>query len=666
MTKYPRILFVIAAILAAVASFAQPSDVSLDGQWTLTVQGKEYRVVVPQTYNVMEGLEDYAGAAVYKRTLPVTADMKGKTLRLHFGAVHHDAIVYVNGKKVGEHLNKGYTPFSFDITSALNFGGENSLEVQVSNAYTDKALPYKRSFDWSNDGGIYRSVRLHVSGKQALRYVHVTPQVDLASSAGLARFDVRLWDERISSIKGQLKVTNRQTGEKVYDALVALKKKKGDKHFSHTINSNNVQLWHFDHPNLYDFTFTIPGQDELKDHFGFREFKVEGRSFVLNGEKVRLPGIEDMPGSNPQYGMAEPRSFIEKTVRMMKDLNTTITRFHYVPDEQRLTLMDEMGILTQLELSWWQQPWKELTSELRQVARETLEEMIEAHYNHPCIYAWGMSNEVWGNNEEVKQLADYARSLDATRFFDVCCNFTNRELDDNPSFELDLPTWNEYTGTWNGPDRTALPGRLDTLNTVLAKSTDKYPAGRPLFITEAGLCEPAYAGGDATRIDDMLYHIKQWQSFDYVCGYIYFCLQDYRTQMGEEGLGKYRLRRHGVTQCDLTPKASYHVLRQLMSPIDITEVAPANAKKNEGSLAGQFEVDAQNRDTQICLQVKNTIPSYILRGYQLKYVDGNGHPQTIALPDMQPGEKYPMVLKNINAKYAFEVVRPNGFSVIKY
>lgn len=373
---------------------------------------------------------------------------------------------------------------------------------------------------------------------------------------------------------------------------------------------------------------------------------------------MRLPGIEDMPGSNPAYGMAEPKEYIEKTVRTMKDLNTCITRFHYVPDHRMVDMMDEMGILCQLELSWWQQPWKELTPELRQVAREALEEMIEAYYNHPSIYAWGLSNEVWGNTDEVRQLADFVRQLDATRIIDVLCNKTYEELSDNPSVALDLPTWNEYTGTWHGNNREELPQRLVNIRKAIGD--------RPMLISEAGLCEPAYVGGDGTRIDDMIYHIKEWQKQDYICGYIYFCVQDYRTQMGEEGTGKWRIRRHGVTKTDLTPKASYYVLRQLMAPIDITEVKPANAKKNEGSLAGQFEVDSQNRDAQICLQVKNSIPSYTMRGYTLRYADIEGRMQTIALPDMQPGEKYPLVLKNINAQYAFEVVRPNGFSVIKY
>ena len=633
-------------------------DISLDSEWKLSVEGYSYQVKVPHTYNIIEDLEDYAGEAVYQRTLPVTSDMKGRTVRLHFDAVYHDAIVFVNGQKVGEHLNKGYTPFSFDITKALHFNGDNTLEVHCSNAYTDKALPYKRHFDWCNDGGIYRSVRLHISGKQSLRYVHVTPQVNLADSTGKARFDIRLWDERINNVKGQLTITNRQTGELVYDETLALSKKKTATHVSTTIDMNKVQLWHFDNPNLYDFKFVIAGSDSLEDHFGFREFKLMGKRFVLNGEPMRLPGIETMQGSNPVYGMAEPASYIDKTVKMMKHLNTVITRFHWVQDRRMLDDMDEMGMLAQEELSWWQQPANELTPELRQMAKEALAEMIEAHYNHPCIWGWGISNEVRGNHEEIRQLGEFVRGLDPTRIVDVVANHTNTLLDKDPSCVLDLPTWNDYLGSWHGPDQTLLPATLARLDSALA--------GRPLLISEAGLCEPAFTGGDARRVNDMSYHIQEWQKADFICGYIYFCLQDYRTQMGEEGFGKWRIRRHGVTKSDLTPKASYYVLRQLMNPIDITEVKPANAKKKDGSLAEQYNVDVTETDARIVLRVKNSIPSYTLRGYQLHYADNQGNMQTIALPDMKPGESYPLILKRVNARYAFEIFRHDGTSVIEY
>ena len=629
------------------------TDILLDGEWKLSIEGKEYAVNVPHTYNVMDGLEDYAGEAIYYRTFSMPSEMKGKTVRIHFGGVYHDAIVSVNGKRVGDHLNKGYTPFSMDITDALNADGENLLEVRCSNAYTDKALPYKRSFDWNNDGGIYRSVYLHVSGKQTLRYVHVTPSI-----SGQARFDIRLFDNRINKIKGQLTITNRQTGEKVFDSELNLQKGKKDQSFSTTVTLENVQLWHFDQPNLYDFTFVIPGHDTVKDHFGFREFKLVGKRFVLNGEEVRLPGIESMSGSNPSYGAAEPTSYIKRTVRMMKDLNTTITRFHWVQDDAMLTGMDEMGILAQEELSWWQQPSNELTPELRQTAMETLEEMVEAHYNHPCIFAWGISNEVSNNQKEIRLLADFVRQLDSYHLVDVACNHTHENLEKDPSLVLDIPTWNEYLGTWHGPDQTLLPSMLARIEKALN--------GRPLFITENGLCEPAYTGGDARRVNDMCYHIKEWQKADFICGYIYFCLEDYRTQMGEEGLGKWRIRRHGVTKVDHTPKSSYYILRQLMSPIEIVEVAPAHAVKNEGSLGAQYEVDVRNNNVQVKLQVKNTIPSYTLRNYTLRYEDAKGQKQSVILPDMVPGETYPLFLNNINARYNFEIVRPNGFSVIEY
>ena len=633
------------------------SDISLDGKWQMIIGGKRYKVNVPHTYNIMEELEDYAGEAVYKRTLPVMADMKGKTVRLHFEAVYHDALVYVNGKKVGEHIGKGFTPFSFDITKYLKYDNTDTLEVHTSNAYSDQMLPYKRSFDWANDGGIYRSVRLHVSGKQTLRYVHVTPHASSASSTGKARFDVRLWDDSQKTVKGRLVVKNRQTGATVHDTPVSLSKKKNDQHFTTTIEIENPQLWHFDQPNLYDFTFEIPGSDALSDHFGFVDFKMQGRSFVLNGETVRLPGIEDMPGSHPSYGMAEPKAFIDQTVQLMKHLNTCITRFHWPQDRRMLDAMDEMGILCTEQIPWWQQPAPAL-GELRQNAREQLEEMIEADYNHPSIFAWGLANEVWGIHDDLRYLRDIAKQLDLQRMNIAFSHETYKDYDKNPSCVLDIPTWNEYTGAWHGPRREDLPGRLEKIDSALSD--------RPLLITEAGLCEPAFTGGDGRRIDDMIYHVKEWQKAAFIPGYIYFCVQDYRTQMGEEGLGKWRIRRHGVTKVDLTPKPSYYVMRQLMSPIEITEVYPANSRKTGDALAGQIEIDATDRDAAITLRVKNSIPSYTLRGYTLRYKDGNGKEQTIALPDMEPDKSYSFVLKNINAQYAIEIQRPGGYKVIEY
>ena len=64
--------------------------------------------------------------------------------------------------------------------------------------------------------------------------------------------------------------------------------------------------------------------------------------------------------------------------------------------------------------------------------------------------------------------------------------------------------------------------------------------------------------------------------------------------------------------------------------------------------------------------MKNSIPSYTLHGYTLRYTDGSGQQHAITLPDMLPGESHHFVLKDINAQYAFGIQRPGGFAVIEY
>ncbi|RYD85567.1 MAG: hypothetical protein EOP84_02085 [Verrucomicrobiaceae bacterium] len=57
----------------------------------------------------------------------------GERTLLHFGAVDHEAAVWVNGKEMGKHVG-GNTPFSFDISSALASDGNNTLTVRVHDA----------------------------------------------------------------------------------------------------------------------------------------------------------------------------------------------------------------------------------------------------------------------------------------------------------------------------------------------------------------------------------------------------------------------------------------------------------------------------------------------------------------------------------------------------
>lgn len=643
------ILFV---LICSIMSGQEVYDISLNGEWQFVPDStNDYSsrlpanaqiVKIPHTWNIQNGLEEYAGKGWYQKEIEIKESLKDKAVYIHFGAVYHSAILYINGQKAGEHLHAGYTAFSFEISKYLKFGEKNTIIVSVDNEFSENNLPYMKSFDWSNDGGIIRDVSLHISDKPSFRYIHVTPDFNLSDSIGQVKIAIKLNESNINKADFNIVCKEKKSGKILFQEKKTVEKSKNI--FTLSFKCGKITPWHFDNPFLYQINIETLNKigiaDTKTEKFGFRKLEIDGDKLYLNGEQIRLPGIETMPGSNPHYGAAEPREYLDSIVRSMKEANVVITRFHWPQDKYMLDLMDEYGILVQEEIPWWQKPHR-LTPALMISAKKQLAEMIENHYNHPCIFAWGVSNEVKSNEPEISELMKFVQQFDATRMINITCDTFNKLLTKDPTLMGSFPAWNEYVGTWNGKDRAELPKILDRIEPALN--------GRPLFITELGLCEPQFAGGDRRRVDDMLYHIKEYYSKRYIAAFIYFSLNDYRTQMGEEGLKKYKIRRHGITDIYLTPKPSYFIFKDLIAPIEIDKVEKSNGT-----------------DITVGISVKNTIPSYSIRGYRLKYITSMGEENEIGIPTLKPGERMEFTLKKINVNYSFEVFRSTGFNVIKY
>ncbi|MGA9120619.1 MAG: alpha-amylase family glycosyl hydrolase [Bacteroidota bacterium] len=99
-------------------------------------------VSVPAFWETYPGLENYNGWGWFARTF--TVDSTEDRLSVYFEGVDDDAVVWVNGVKVGEH--SGFSdPFVVDVSTAVR-EGENSIVVLVK--------------DYEGGGGIYKSVTL--------------------------------------------------------------------------------------------------------------------------------------------------------------------------------------------------------------------------------------------------------------------------------------------------------------------------------------------------------------------------------------------------------------------------------------------------------------------------------------------------------------------------
>ncbi len=66
--------------------------------------------------------------AWYRREILIPASASGKTVWLNFGGVYRDAIVFINGRYVGQHPS-GYTAFRYNISNLVLYGLPNQLAV---------------------------------------------------------------------------------------------------------------------------------------------------------------------------------------------------------------------------------------------------------------------------------------------------------------------------------------------------------------------------------------------------------------------------------------------------------------------------------------------------------------------------------------------------------
>ena len=60
--------------------------------------------------------------------------LRGKKVFIEFEAARQVAEIYLNGKLLGV-AKTGFTPFGFDLTAGLNYGGSNVISVMCDNRF---------------------------------------------------------------------------------------------------------------------------------------------------------------------------------------------------------------------------------------------------------------------------------------------------------------------------------------------------------------------------------------------------------------------------------------------------------------------------------------------------------------------------------------------------
>ena len=517
-------------------------DLTLN-RWEFTLGEYKANVTVPHTWNVDDEVMKHRGAAEYKTSVFIPAEYTGKKVYLKFNAVYHSAKIYVNGNLAGEHSRSGYTPFRIDITEAVVFGAENEIRVEADNTLSDNMLPHGKDFDWADDGGIIRRVTLEIREPDGIEYIHINEDIT-GINGGLASGTL--------SIKTNV---SKPCKVKIYDYLTGRLVLQSD---SLNVPFENLKLWSCYAPNLYTVTLETDN-DIIETKIGIRKFETRGEKVFLNGEEIYLKGCEWMPGSHPDFGMAEPLDHSIKCLKQLKTAGCVFTRFHWQQDDSLFDWCDENGLLVQEEIPYWGYP-KQATELQLDIAKQQTDEMVYFHFNHPSIVCWGVGNELGAETEPtinyVKDIISYIRQKDSRRLVNYVSNTLSRAENaekDDATLYGDIAMWNDYLGLWEPSD--------DIQNHMIR--TCKKAEGMPLLVSEFGLCEPHFKGGDAERSRILKERLEMYSKINNICGYMWFSLNDYRTHCGEEGEDKLRRRVHGSTDLYGNEKPSYRLLCEL-------------------------------------------------------------------------------------------------------
>ncbi|MBI3971003.1 MAG: hypothetical protein HY332_06910 [Chloroflexi bacterium] len=361
----------------------------------------------------------------------------GQRALLRFGAVDYLAEVWLNGVALGGHEG-GETPFTLDATAALRAGRDNLLAVRVLNPIDEpidgitlaetphrtKRMEPLHPPIRMNHGGMMGEVDLLVVPEVRLEDVCVRPDSATGRIAVLVTVHNNAPDACPVHLAVEAGPAADGAGPEAYAADDGLAPPGTSEH-SLTLTIAQPRLWELEAPFLYRVLVRLTASDtggttrtdEYVVRCGFRDFRLVGGFFHLNGRRVFLRSAHT--GNHAPVGqqLAPPGSdLLRRDMLLAKVSGFNCVRFLAgIPRPEQLDLCDEIGLLVYEEsyASWLMGDSPHLAERFDRSTRE----MILRDRNHPCVAIWGLLNETRDGplfRHAVDALA-LVRRLDPTR-----------------------------------------------------------------------------------------------------------------------------------------------------------------------------------------------------------------------------------------------------------
>lgn len=362
----------------------QFAEVDLPHDWAVS---RPFNKVMED--GMSQGFRDRWGIGWYKKTLNIEEKNKGKRYLLYFGGVYENAVLWVNGMKIGSH-KYGYSSFKMDITDAVQ-SGDNELLMRVDNSVS----PADR---WYSGCGIYRDVTLRIVPENHLDLwnIQVHSKIekiaetecakDSKETESAAKFTAAIQVEtgQSSAVQGILRLIQNKENESLENEVFIAEGANG----MLTFYIKDAKLWSAENTNLYRLTVSTES-DSVSLVIGLREVIFDTKKGLLvNGVSTKLKGV-CLHQEAGCLGTAVTKEIWRERLTHLKKLGCNAIRAaHHTYSEEFLDLCDEMGFYVYEECfdkwkgglygRYFDKNWE-----------SDVEAMVKRDRNRACIVIWG-------------------------------------------------------------------------------------------------------------------------------------------------------------------------------------------------------------------------------------------------------------------------------------
>jgi beta-galactosidase/beta-glucuronidase len=489
----------------------RPSWLNLNGRWEFEIdrgdsgleRGLPHRplaggITVPfAPESEASGVHDtdFLEAVWYARTVEVPPDWTGARVLLHFGAVDHDATVWVDGTEVTRHRG-GFSPFTADLGHRA--GERVRIVVRARDTRDGPQARGKQATTYANHScvytrttGIWQTVWLEAVPDVHVTGLRVTPNL----GAGTVAVEAPVTANRA----GHRLVVELTDAE----GTVATAQARADLDRTPTaqlaVPADRLRPWSPADPHLYDLRVALVDAagatvDAVTGYTGIRSVAIDGRALRLNGAPVFQRLVLDQ-GYWPESLMTAPSdAALVRDIELAMAAGFNGARLHQKVFEERfLYHADRLGYLVWGEFGDWgagghggvghdQQPTASFVTQWLEVLRRD--------HNHPAIVGWCPLNETAQVlHDRITVLDDVTRAMflatklaDPTRPVLDASGYSHRvaetDVYDSHNYEQDPASFAEQVG--------GLAAGTVYTNTHDGRQISLPYGGQPYFVSEFG------------------------------------------------------------------------------------------------------------------------------------------------------------------------------------